>query len=113
MTDTDAPSVHAPWRVGEHYAIHVYEGDRPVATFANALDAEMAVSAYNGRAAAPADEEPTIRAVSMIATRDPQGGVVLSAWDGSTRTRVHLSRLEAAQLRRELQAVVRAEPVRS
>ena len=36
-----------PWRVGEHYAIHVYEGDRPVATFHRAMDAEIAVTAYN------------------------------------------------------------------
>lgn len=35
------------WRVGEHYGIHVYEGDRPVATFHQALDAEIAVDSVN------------------------------------------------------------------
>jgi hypothetical protein len=31
--------------VGQHYGIHVYEGDRPVATFHNAEDARRAVEA--------------------------------------------------------------------
>lgn len=35
------------WRVGQHYGIHVYEGDRPVATFHDAADAERAVAAVN------------------------------------------------------------------
>lgn len=35
------------WRVGEHYGIHVYEGDRPVATFHAPEDAELCVSAVN------------------------------------------------------------------
>lgn len=34
-----------PWRVGQHYGIHVYEGDRPVATFHRAEDAAAAVEA--------------------------------------------------------------------
>jgi hypothetical protein len=34
-----------PWRVGRHYGIHVYEGDRPVATFLDAADAQRAVAA--------------------------------------------------------------------
>lgn len=34
-----------PWRVGEHYKIHVYQGDRPVATFHNSSDAHLAVAA--------------------------------------------------------------------
>lgn len=36
------------WRVGRHYDIHVYEGDRPVATFFTARDARRAVEAVNG-----------------------------------------------------------------
>ena len=35
------------WRVGRHYGIHVYAGDRPVATFHNAEDADSAVRAHN------------------------------------------------------------------
>lgn len=37
------------WRVGNHCAVHVYEGDRPIATFHQALDAEMAVAAVNNQ----------------------------------------------------------------
>lgn len=35
------------WRVGEHYGIHVYEGDRPVATFHTVADAKRAVAEHN------------------------------------------------------------------
>ncbi len=35
------------WRVGRHYGIHVYEGDRPVATFHDADEARLAVGAVN------------------------------------------------------------------
>ena len=38
-----------PWRVGKHYGIHVYEGDRPVATFHRPEDAQRAVDAVNAR----------------------------------------------------------------
>lgn len=37
----------AKWRVGSHYGVHVYEGDRPVATFFQAEDAQAAVDAMN------------------------------------------------------------------
>jgi hypothetical protein len=37
------------WRVGEHYGIHVYAGDRPVATFHTVADAKRAVEAVNER----------------------------------------------------------------
>lgn len=36
-----------PWRVGQHYSIHVYEDDRPVATFHTMEDAQLAVDAVN------------------------------------------------------------------
>lgn len=39
-----------PWRVGNHYGIHVYAGDEPVATFHSAVSAERAVAAVNGTA---------------------------------------------------------------
>lgn len=39
-----------PWRVGRHYGIHVYEGDRPVATFHRVEDARRAVEAINASA---------------------------------------------------------------
>lgn len=35
------------WRIGNHYGIHVYEGDRPVATFHRAEDAMVAIIAHN------------------------------------------------------------------
>lgn len=47
MTNQQIPPDPGPWRVGEHYKIHVYEGDRPVATFHNPEDAQAAVDAYN------------------------------------------------------------------
>lgn len=40
-----------PYRVGNHYGIHVYQGDRPVATFFDAAEAKRFVAAMN--AAAP------------------------------------------------------------
>lgn len=46
-----------PWRIGSHYGIHVYEGDRPVATFHTVADARAAVEAYNALAAAVAAKE--------------------------------------------------------
>ena len=44
------------WRVGRHYAIHVYEGDRPVATFHREEDARRCVDAI---AAVTSEAEPT------------------------------------------------------
>ncbi|NAE18016.1 hypothetical protein [Enterococcus hirae] len=44
MTDQAA---EGPWRVGRRVPIHVYEGDRPVATFHNADDARAAMLAVN------------------------------------------------------------------
>lgn len=35
------------WRVGKHYGIHVYDGDRPVATFHLEEDAKRAVEAMD------------------------------------------------------------------
>lgn len=58
LVDTLAPELgerrdlqtRGPWRLGQHYAIHVYEGDRPVATFHQPADAVTAVEAVNARA---------------------------------------------------------------
>jgi hypothetical protein len=36
---------HTLWRVGRHYAIHVYEGERPVATFHTVIDARLGAAA--------------------------------------------------------------------
>lgn len=41
------------WRVGSHYGIHVYEGDRPVATFHDAADARRCVEAVNAEPPTP------------------------------------------------------------
>lgn len=35
------------WRLGEHYRIHVYEDQRPVATFFEEADAKLAVEDHN------------------------------------------------------------------
>jgi hypothetical protein len=35
------------WRTGRHYGIHIYEDDRPVATFHDPADAQRAVDAVN------------------------------------------------------------------
>lgn len=52
------------WRIGKHYGIHVYEGDRPVATFHDAADAERAVAAVNAA-------EPTGPATLLLVPRPP------------------------------------------
>ena len=44
---TGAPAVTDRWRVGEHYGIHVYCGDQPVATFFTPGEARRAVEAHN------------------------------------------------------------------
>ncbi len=43
----DAPEVTDRWRVGEHYGIHVYCGESPVATFFTPGEARRAVEAHN------------------------------------------------------------------
>lgn len=46
------------WRVGNHYKIHVYEGDWPIATFHNPDDAQRAVLAVNGNGWQPIETAP-------------------------------------------------------
>lgn len=45
------------WRVGDHYRIHVYRGDVPVATFHTSMDAIDAVRAHNDALRANEDDE--------------------------------------------------------
>jgi len=45
-----------PWRIGQHYGVHVYEGERPVGTFHTPEDAARAVEAVNR--AAPRELRP-------------------------------------------------------
>lgn len=40
------------YRVGTHYGVHVYEGDRPVATFFDVAEAAAFVAAMNRAEAA-------------------------------------------------------------
>jgi hypothetical protein len=51
-----------PWRVGRHYNIHVYEDDRPVATFFRSEDAAAAVAEHNAcifsSTSVPVDDAP-------------------------------------------------------
>lgn len=58
-------AVNGPWRVGNHYGIHVYEGDRPVATFHDPADAERAVQVVNVAGAEPRNRRDLIRDVVM------------------------------------------------
>jgi hypothetical protein len=68
--EAQAEAAEELWRVGNHYGIHVYEGDRPVATFHNAEDAGLAVAAVN-QATAP---EVTHTARHQLArVRDARG----------------------------------------
>lgn len=73
----DPPSSSTRWRIGNHYDVHVYEHDRPVATFHDAQDAARAVAAVNGATAAPAlpDVGPVTREDSHTLRVD---GVLLS-----------------------------------
>lgn len=48
------------WRVGSKYGIHVYEGDRPVATFLRPDDAKLAVEAVNAHAAHAGEDEVVV-----------------------------------------------------
>ncbi|KAA2211669.1 hypothetical protein [Teichococcus oryzae] len=66
MTDQPNPAVNtmpdrisetSRWRVGRHYGIHVYEGQRPVATFHWEDDAARAVAAVNAAPSSAAEIE--------------------------------------------------------
>lgn len=64
------------WRVGEHYGIHVYEGDRPVATFHDAKDAASAVASFNaaGVGATPPAEAVSLCPLQTDTAQEPQNG---------------------------------------
>lgn len=47
-----------PWRIGNHYSIHVYSGDDPIATFHDKADAIEAVLAVNAARAAGVADPP-------------------------------------------------------
>jgi DNA repair exonuclease SbcCD ATPase subunit len=59
---SDDPSAGAPWRVGNHYGIHVYEDQRPVATFHAEEDARRCVQAVN----AQRSDDPSAGAASEL-----------------------------------------------
>jgi hypothetical protein len=59
-------TVTASWRVGRHYPIHVYEGDRPVATFLGDADAALAVDAVNRTTGGPPP--------GVVGSTDPNDG---------------------------------------
>jgi hypothetical protein len=55
------------WRVGRHYPIHVYEGDRPVGTMLTATDAARAVAAVNnGGLHAPPTERALLQQLIAV-----------------------------------------------
>ncbi len=54
-----------PWRVGTSYSIHVYQGDRPVATFVNPADAQRAVEAVNASNREPPPDTSWVRMVDI------------------------------------------------
>lgn len=62
----------ARWRVGQHYGIHVYEDDRPVATFHTVEDAIAAVLAHNNTHEESLDEivESQTQATRLLAQLD-------------------------------------------
>ena len=80
--EADAPVAKAGeddaggWRVGSHYAIHVYAGDRPVATFMSPDDARRAVNAVNCAASPGACAGPVMEAQveAALAAFDKHGG---------------------------------------
>lgn len=57
------------WRVGSHYGIHVYQGDRPVATFHDPEDAARAVRAVNDPANGQAEAYKTVTKIDMDGSR--------------------------------------------
>ena len=79
------------WRVGQHYSIHVYEGDRPVATFHDPADAQRAVDAVNRVALAEAySDADTQTAVEMS-----QRAVLAEAKSVEAWRAVHTARADA------------------
>ncbi len=70
------------WRQGRMFGIHVYEDDRPVATFTTEDDAMLAVSAVNVLAAvlnvvstAKIQPEPELSVAPVISIVSPPGSV--------------------------------------
>lgn len=57
------------WRQGRHVSIHVYEDDRPVATFVNAADAERVVACVNSMGSVGTVELTDLIDQSRIAVR--------------------------------------------
>jgi hypothetical protein len=51
-----SPEWAVPWRLGSHYQIHVYAGERPVATFHTVEDARRCVSAVRAAAGGQCEE---------------------------------------------------------
>lgn len=88
-TVPDNAGLREAWRVGNHYGIHVYEGDRPVATFHREADARRCVEALAERddlAAKVAAVETLLRDADRYAPRSV------------------LNRVSADNIRRALQA---------
>jgi hypothetical protein len=81
-----------PWRIGRHYGIHVYEGNRPVATFHDSADAEQAVLAVNSGTAATNDklmgllhrlQRLSVRCSNTASAhyrRDPEDAATVKEW---------------------------------
>jgi hypothetical protein len=65
------------WRVGSHYGIHVYEGDRPVATFHTAEDARRCVEAMAALARIEAAHDQARAALNLYYNGLPS----TSSWD--------------------------------
>lgn len=84
------------WRVGEHYGIHVYDGNRPVATFHTEEDARRCVAAVTAQEPRPAlyVNHPRTEPVAGDVVRDEDGDLwtlvdrsaygELRAWHWST-----------------------------
>lgn len=69
MQPSEADSAGEAWRVGRSYGIHVYCGDRPVATFLDAADAERAVADHNAGVRG-GDDQARERLANVLAELD-------------------------------------------
>jgi hypothetical protein len=71
------------WRLGNHYRIHVYDGDRPVATFHRGVDAAYCVRAVHALEIA----EKVLRRIASAAPGDNVAALIALASEGLEQLR--------------------------
>lgn len=83
----------AAWRVGRHYNIHVYEGERPVATFHSPDDARRCVEAVNTSAVSMREMAAKVAEACEIDPRGMLSGTRMEAvHNGACRDIAHAIR---------------------